>query len=311
MIPAVRKSKPTRQNLIIYLALTGGILIIGFSPVLLRWAGAPGTVSSFYRMLYASVAVSLPFFYRTKRGYSQLTRSGVRYAIFGGVFFSLDLCLWSTGVMLSGATMPTLLSNLAPVFVGIGAWLFFKERQTSRFWIGLAISVLGSFLVLKQDLNLSPEIGLGAILGLLSALFYGLYYLATQGGRASLDTVSYFWITATTAAVVLGLANLLLGEPLTGYTLTENLSFLAMGFLVQVFGWLLINYAQGYISASITAATLLIQPLVTGIFANILLDETFTLWHILGGGFVLAGVFMVHFSRNAKKPLDDTLSAVE
>ena len=292
------------QKLAIYGSLAIGVLIIGFSPVLLRWTNAPGLVSSFYRMLFASIVMVFPFASRLRRGKSRLTRPGVGFALLGGFFFAMDLSLWSTGVMLSGATIPTLMSNAAPIFVGVGAWLFFKERQSKRFWIGMSIALLGSILILKEDLGASANIGMGTLLGLLSAFFYGSYYLATQGGRAILDTISYFWITVTSSTIFLLIANSLFSQSLSGYSWQVYLSFLVMGTIIQIGGWLVINFAQGYLPASIVAPSLLFQPVVTALLAQPLLGEKLTLWHFVGGGAVLAGVFLVMMSRMNRKPED-------
>jgi len=35
--------------------------------------------------------------------------------VLGGLFFMADLALWATGVVMSGATNPTLLANTAPL----------------------------------------------------------------------------------------------------------------------------------------------------------------------------------------------------
>ena len=45
------------------------------------------------------------------------------------------------------------------------------------------------------------------------------------------------------------------------------LSFVALGILVQFVGWLLINFAQGYLRASIVAPVLLVQPVLTALLA--------------------------------------------
>jgi drug/metabolite transporter (DMT)-like permease len=71
-----------------------------------------------------------------------------------------------------------------------------------------------------------------------------------------------------------------------------------LGILVQFLGWFLINYAQGYIRASVVAPTLLGQPVLTALLAIPLLGETFTLRHIAGGLTVLAGIYLVVWSRN-------------
>lgn len=68
--------------------------------------------------------------------------------------------------------------------------------------------------------------------------------------------------------------------------------------MVQVFGWLAINYSQGYLPASIVAPTMLAQPVVTALLAVLLLGERLSFWQILGGATVLIGVYIVHRSRH-------------
>ncbi len=88
-----------------------------------------------------------------------------------------------------------------------------------------------------------------------------------------------------------------LDHSLTGYPVFSYFNFLALGVVVQIFGWLAINYTQGYLPASIVAPTMLAQPVVTALLAVLLLDETLSLWQVLGGATVLAGVYIVHRSR--------------
>ena len=76
----------------------------------------------------------------------------------------------------------------------------------------------------------------------------------------------------------------------------------AIGLGVQVFGWFLISYSQGYLPATIVSPTLLGQPLITAFLAAFLLKEKLTSMHIIGGLVVIAGIYVVHFSRRNKKP---------
>jgi drug/metabolite transporter (DMT)-like permease len=195
--------------------------------------------------------------------------------------------------------MPTLMANTAPVWVGLGSVLLFREQQNRLFWVGLLVAMVGAVLILGQDLSLAGRAGLGTFLGLGAAVFYGGYYLLVQRGRAFLDTLAFFWISSFSSAVLLFLLNVGLGRPFTGYDTPTYLNFLALGTVVQVAGWLAINYVQGYLPASIVAPTLLGQPIVTAVLAAFLLGEVFTVWHILGGVVVLAGVYFVHWSRTA------------
>ena len=283
-------------NLYAYLALGVGVVVIGFSAILVRLANAPGTVTAFYRMAIAAVIIAIPFLLHLKKQKFNLPRQGILYAVLGGICFGLDLAFWSDGVMMSGATNPTLLANTAPLWVGLGSMLIFKERHKKIFWIGLIIALAGAVTVLGEDISRSFEFGLGTFFGLLAALFYGSFHLATQRGRKLLDTLSYFSIFTITSAVFLLLVNIILGERLIGYSQNTYLYFLILGMGMHIVGWLLINYTQGHLPAAIVSPSLLVQPVVTAVVAWQLLGELFTFWHIAGGIVVLTGVSLVHRS---------------
>ena len=285
-----------KTRLYAYLALILGILAIGFSAIFVRLAGAPGPVTTFYRMSIAAVVLAIPFILKAKaRG--GLPILGVRMAVFAGLFSGLDLALWATGVVLSGATNPTLLANTAPVWVGLGAWVFFKEKQTLGFWGGLVVALTGATLILGVEVFQSADLGLGSFYGLLAGVFYGVFFLFSQRGREYLDSLSFFWISSFTSGVVLLVFTILLKQPLLGYPTNTYLIFLAFGLVVQVLGWFAIAFAQGHLPASLVAPTMLGQPVITAILAVPILGERITVWGALGGAAVLIGVYIVHRSR--------------
>jgi drug/metabolite transporter (DMT)-like permease len=147
------------------------------------------------------------------------------------------------------------------------------------------------------NINTAPELGLGAFFGFLAALFYGAFYLASQRGRQYLNTLSYFSISNGTASFFLFLYSLLLGYPLVGYNHRTWITFLIMGVVIQVLGWLSINFAQGHLSAAVVSPTMLGQPMLVAILAWLFLGERFTTGQIIGGVMIFIGVFVVHASK--------------
>lgn len=285
-----------------YLALAFGLLSIGFSAIFIRLAGVPGTVAAFYRMAIGLLVLT-PAFLLIRRGHPSLPMQEVRIAILGGLLFAIDLSLWSTGVVLSGATNPTLLANTAPMWVGLGAILFYRQRLPYTFWIGLVTAMAGAALVLGFDALQAFDLGLGTFLGLLAGIFYGGYFLVTQRGRRNLNALTYFWLSGLSATLILLVVNLLLRQPLLGYSTQAYLSLLGVGVLSQGMGWLAINYAQGHLPATLVAPTLLGQPVITALIAIPLLGEGLAWIEVFGGLVVLGGIFLVHRSRtNAADP---------
>ncbi len=284
-----------------YAALFAGVGILGFSAIFTRLADAPGAVVSFYRMAIGTAVLAIPFAAVFRRHKPKLPPRGFWLAVLAGAFFGLDLASWATGINAAGATIPTLLGNLAPVIVGLGAWLLFKEDLSWFFWLGLAIALAGVVTVLGLDFNGAMAFNPGALFGLLSALFYGSYLLTAQKGRDQLSALSFFWIAAAASTLSLLVLILVLGNSLTGYPASTYLYFLALGVLVQGGGWMLINYAQGYLPASLVAPTLLVQPVLTAILAGPLLAEIFTLQQWLGGAAVILGIIVVYSSRRVRR----------
>jgi drug/metabolite transporter (DMT)-like permease len=283
-----------------YLALLSGLGAIGFSAIFVRLAEAPGPVAGFYRMAIPAVLLMLPITLRVRKRQVHLPASAIRASLLGGLFFGLDLSLWTSGIMLRGATIPTLMANTAPVWVGVGALVVWRRRLPGLFWLGLAVAMAGVAVVLGLDAIKEIELGLGSLMGLGAAIFYGAYFLVTQTARERIDAPTYFWLSTSCSAAVLLVVVGLLGQPLTGYPTQGWLSFLAMGLVVQLMGWLAINYAQGHLPATVVSPTLLVQPVLTAVLAGPILGETLGTGQVVGGLIVLVGVFLVHRSSEKK-----------
>jgi drug/metabolite transporter (DMT)-like permease len=294
------KDAPERQQLLSYLGLAVGIVGLGFSAIFVAWAAAPGAVTSLYRMAIAVILLAFPAIKRL-RSRRPLPMISVRYALLAGVFFALDLGLWASGVVIGGATDPTLLANTAPAWVGIGAMLIYQQRLGRPFWLGLLVAFGGSSLVLGIDALRSVSLGWGSLLGLMAGVFYGAYILVTEHGRKGLDSLSFFWISGLTSTLVLLAYVLAARLPLVGYPPRAYLSFLGLGLLTQTIGYLAINYALGYLPATLVSPTLLAQPVLTALLAGPLLGEQIGSWQAVAGLGVLAGILIVHRSGQDRR----------
>jgi drug/metabolite transporter (DMT)-like permease len=90
--------------------------------------------------------------------------------------------------------------------------------------------------------------------------------------------------------------------PITGYPVQSYVAFLGAALLSQTGGYLAVGYALGHLPASIVAPTMLGQPVVTALLAIPLLGEALGKGQIIGGLAVLAGIYLVHASRE-KPPI--------
>jgi drug/metabolite transporter (DMT)-like permease len=281
------KVRPVRA----YSALVAGVLAISFTAVFTKWAAVPGPAAAAYRMAVAAVILTVPFLLRSPHRMTT-RRHGIRWGLLGGVWFASNLGFLNSALLLTSAATATLLDNTAPIWVGLGALIFFGERLGGRYWAGLGLALGGASVVTGFTSANELHLGAGDALALTGAVFYAGYLLNTQRARRDLDTVSYFWLVAVTAAALLFTISLLLRIPLLGYSIRSYLALLGVGLISQVGGWLMINYALGYLSASSAVVVLLAQPVVTGLLAIPLLGEHLTAQQMFGGALVLSGIYL-------------------
>ena len=317
--PVVAESK-SRKNFLPYLALGVGILSLSFSALFVRWAAAPGPVMGFYRIGLAVLILTPALIWRR---YSSRQRQAERISLagtavmpgtvlqpgflrkeilifpaLGGVFSGIDHAVWNTSLSYTTAANSTLLGNTAPLWVALFAWIYFRERLRVLFWVGLALTMLGATTVLGADFLRHPVFGWGDLLALSSGVFYAGYYIATQRGRQHLDTLSYIWIAGLCSTLVLLAMCLVLKLPLTGYPPRTYLFFFGAALLPQITGYLAVGYALGHLPASVVSPTMICQPVLTALLAIPLLGEMLQASQWLGGMAVLAGIFLVHRSRD-------------
>jgi len=289
------------QNNKAFIALLIGALMISFSPVLIKMTGAPGLASSFYRMFLGSIILLVPFVLNLLKTKERIPLKGVGLAVLASLSFAFDMALWTTGIMKTNASMPTLVGNMAPLWVGIGAYFIFKERYKPLFWVGLFVAFVGVALLFVRDLYASTGLMGGLVYGSFAGMFYAGFLLLTQPGRKYLSTLSFLFIYSVGSSAFLSIFMLIKGVPFTGYSDHTWLIFITMGIVIQAGAWFLINFAQGYLPASLISPTLLTQPVLAAVIAYYLLGEELTIWQIGGGLVVMSGIYLVHYSSVKKK----------
>jgi drug/metabolite transporter (DMT)-like permease len=277
-----------------YLLLLFGVLCISWSAILVKIADISGFGSGFYRLLFGTIGI-IPVWLYFKKPITD--RNGVKVAIVCGVLFACDIALWNTSIMLSKATISTLLANLAPVWVGIGALLFMKEKPTRIFWIGTAIAIFGVTIIIGINEVLVARLNLGNMLAIIASMFYGAYLITVRKGRNSLDTFSFTTISMITSTVVLGLICLFTATPLWGFNTKTWGALVTLGIIPQLLGWLAINQALGHIRPTVASASMLSQTVFTAIFSVFILGEVLTFHEIGGAVVVLVGIYLVNWEK--------------
>jgi drug/metabolite transporter (DMT)-like permease len=274
-----------------YTVLAVGVMCIACSAIFVKVAAVPGSTSAFYRVLFAA-AVAVPWCL-CKRPILP-SRNSVLLALAGGVFLAVDLMLWQVALLMTSAANATLLANVAPVWVGIGALILSRERLGTYFWSGLALALAGMALVVNGGERQLASAGYGDMLAVVASFFYALYFLVTQRARAGMDTLTFLALSAASGVVISLAVCLVLGTPLAGFGTRAWAALAALGLVSHLGGYLAISYALGHLRATSVSVILLSQPVMTALLSIPLLGELLNVQQIIGGALVLAGIYLVN-----------------
>lgn len=290
--------EPSKQLSLKYLMLMLGILFIAWSAIFVKLAGVSGLSSGFYRMLIGSIAV-IPIWIIKRKPITD--KKSVWIAIICGVFFACDIALWNTSIVLSKASIATILGNLAPVWVGLGALFLMKEKPKRIFWIGTVVALFGTAMIIGLSNVSEISFTKGQFYAIIASMFYGAYLLTVRKGRLNLDTISFTAISMFSSTIVLFVFCLIDGTDLKVQTWQSWLSLAGLGLISQLGGWLTINFALAYIKPTVASVSLLAQSVFTALFSIPVLGEFMTATEITGGIIVLTGIYLVNRKTAERK----------
>ena len=264
-----------------------GIVCISISAYFVKKANVNGISVSFYRVCFATLII-LPFYIQVKN--KNMNLKSICLSILGGVFFAFELIFWNTAVIISNTTFPTLIVNLSSVWVGIGAMFLFREKLNRFHWAGNMIAILGVAIIIGINNIIHMKIDTGFLFSIIASMFLALYILSVKEVRQKNSTIQVVFFTFLGGTITLLICCIATGSALYGFSLPSWVYLLCLGLITQVGGYFSINYALGYIDSSTVSILTLLQPILTAVFAIIVLGEAFTVHHIIGGCLVLGGL---------------------
>lgn len=270
-----------------WLILITGILCISFAALFVKKTNIAGEAVAFYRIFFALIPVFLLFVFQKK---SQNNFRNIFLCLAGGVFFGLEQAFWNESIRLSSATIPTLLVNLSSLWVGIIGEIVLNEKKYIYHWIGNIIALFGVAIVAQINNLANFRIDLNIIYALNASLLFALYLIITKTARAQLTTISVLFYSLIGSTVTLLILCKFKNTSLSGYNNETWFFLFCLALVTQVLGYLTINYALGYLEVSKASVFMLLQPLLTGIFAYLFIGERLSIDQVIGGTIVISGL---------------------
>jgi drug/metabolite transporter (DMT)-like permease len=278
-----------------FAALLVGASAIGFAPIFVRLSQTGPISTAFWRLALAVPVLWLGVLLARQQANEAprpLTRRDYKLIVAAGFFFGGDLIVWHLAINLTSVANATLLPNMAPVFVTLGAWLLWRQRVTGTFLVGLAVAILGAALLIGQSFSLSADNLLGDVLALCTAVFYASYILTTKQVRQNVPALTFMAWSGTVCALLLLPIALLSGETFLPISLVGWLVLLGLALLSHASGQGLIAYSLAALPATFSSVSLLWQPVMAALLAWLILGEVLAPLQMAGGIVVLTGILI-------------------
>ncbi|MFN3837338.1 MAG: DMT family transporter [Brevundimonas sp.] len=272
--------------------------VLGLAPILVRLTQTGPAAAGFWRFVFALPLLTL-LASREPGGIATPSK----WALLAGLFFALDLSFWHYGIVMTSVANATVLCNLTPVVVTLFGWFALKERPHRLFLVALVLAMGGAFaMAAGADGRQGTNPPLGDAFSLSVAVWYSGYFLAVKAARATAGAMRVtFWATLLGAPLLLIVA-LVLGEDIVPAGPAGWAACVAMG-VMHVFGQGGVAWALGKLPASVTAVTILIQPVIAGLLGWWVFGETLTPIQAVGGALVLGAIVMAQRSQRASTAL--------
>jgi drug/metabolite transporter (DMT)-like permease len=289
------------QRLALPAVLLGGIAI-GFSPILVRLSELGPIATGFYRLFLALPLLWLWMHWERRRAAASLpSEPGIEWLAVAvpGILFAGDILFWHWSITYTTVANATLLANLAPVVVTLGAWFYLREQITARFVLGMGLAMGGAALLVNASAARGASHVLGDMFGLITACFFGSYVVAVARLRDRYAASTIMFYSSAVTCVLLLAATLVSGEGLLPRSQNGWIALLALAWISQAMGQGLIAYALGHLPASFSALAILIEPLTAAILGWAWLGEALGMLQAIGGIIVLAGIIVARRASGA------------
>ena len=220
-------------------------------------------------------------------------------AILGGVQPGFAWLAGNYGYTVATASTGVILLNLEALFTVVIATIWLKERLIHFEFAAVILGIIGAVLGSFDKSGISISIGLGALCFLLSSILCGTNAVAVKKLGTSINPINLAFRQTIFSFIYVLIWWLLFDR---GHFMNRTNEIYLAGALSGVFGVALpivaFNYAAARVRSSHVAVLFNIVPTVGVIGAIILGRGAPTLIQIIGGGFVLASMWLL---RNSHK----------
>lgn len=295
---------------------------ISFAGPLVKLSRADPIAIAVWRLGLALIVVGLFLIFTGQwRELPRITRRELIFAAVGGVSLALHFWAWNASIHLTTIAASVTLVSLQPAVVAVISAIMIREAPSSRQSLGIAIAILGAFLIAAPDLagGLAPGGNrplIGNLLALSAAVTAGLYYTIGRRLRMRLGVWSYVAIVYSVAFLSLVIIAMSLGISLGPQPPSEIAIFVGLALAPTLLGHTGMNWALKLLPAFVVNLTVLGEPVGATLLGALIpaIGEIPGPTTFIGGAVVLVGVIIATGAgrdREATPPSSSALKATD
>jgi drug/metabolite transporter (DMT)-like permease len=222
-----------------------------------------------------------------------------------GLVYGVAQILQTAGLERTPATVSGFVTGMYVVLTPLLAALLFHDKITRTIWLATGLATVGLALLSLNGLALSG----GVALIFCSTILYALHILGLGRWSKSSNAVGLAAVQMGVIAVIctaVGAPNgIELPDSRYGWT-----ALLYMAIVAAALSMLLQTWAQAHIAPTRAAIIMTMEPVFAAFFAVLFGGESLTVRMLVGGGFVLAAMYLVELAPRRKVEAEVTHIAV-
>ena len=296
-VTAATSPRRTSTSTLAVLGLLGVTAAWGSTFFLLKDVVERVPVSDFLAVRFALAAVAVWLI--APRSVSRLTASERRSGVLLGVVYGGAQLLQTVGLQFTSASVSGFVTGMYVVFTPLLGAVLLRARIGKVVWLAVALSTAGLAVLSLQGF----AIGGGEALTLASALLYAVHIVGLGVWSSGSNALGLTVVQLLTITVVCGI-----GAAPGGVVLPANgEDWFALVYMALVAGALALvvqTWAQAHLTATRAAIIMTMEPVFAGLFAVLLGGERLGLRVVLGGGLVLAAMYLVELGPRRPEDQD-------
>lgn len=265
-----------------------GVLGVSISAIMVRFSTAPSLILVLYRVSF-TLLLMLPSVLRHKQEFLALEKKNLLLCLVSGMFLGLHFATYFESVRQTSIAAALVLVNTEVFFVALGSVLILRQKLTSKAWMAITLTFLGSIVVTLADAGGNSQL-YGNMLALISALVMTFYTVIGSVCRRTLSTTVYTFLVYLAADITVLLITVAGGTSLFGYESVNFLTALAMAVFCNLLGHSVFSWGLKYLPPSFISTVKLLEPVFGSVWALFLFGERPGVQVLLGGIVVLSGI---------------------